>query len=36
MSVRESLKILLGSGSGKAGVVFLLTLVMTSIFVLVQ
>ena len=36
MSVREGLKILLGSGSGKAGVFLLLTLVLTSIFVLVR
>ena len=36
MSVRESFKILLSSGSGKAGVVFLLTLVLTSIIVVVR
>ena len=36
MSARESFKILLSSGSGKAGAVFLLTLVLTSIIVLVR
>ncbi|MCZ6614681.1 MAG: ABC transporter permease [Chloroflexi bacterium] len=36
MSVRQGFKILLSSGSGKAGVILLLTLVLTSIFVLVR
>ena len=36
MSVRESFKILLSSGSGKAGAIFLLTLVLTSIIVVVR
>ena len=36
MSARESFNILLSSGSGKAGAIFLLTLVLTSIIVLVR
>ena len=36
MSVRENLRILLSSGSGKAGTIFLLVLVVTSVFVLAR